>query len=243
MASAAPVIVHASSSFQDAFWPALAAGVISGIAAGVAVAIAGYLLIDRRLRLRERAATERRIRQSVLKLVHGELLSNASMVTTCRDVLPRLEVPFPGFEVTAWSLVSQAQALLTVPPETADALVHAYNRTRSTNEQLYQLRELIAGNTALTVQLEMSAAVDADGSLPEPMRNTYLEVNAYKNNLRDAVLERLDDLQERLNDAIDAVEHDLEIYPGVPAAQRHFRPDSSPAVVGGGSITAPESSN
>jgi hypothetical protein len=111
------IVVVVTVPFFDEFWPALAAGLI--------VLLVGYLAIDRLLGLRERATNERRTREGVLRIVHNELLHNASQHTTCREELPKMQIPFPGFELGGWHLVSQMAALLTVSPETTDLLVHA----------------------------------------------------------------------------------------------------------------------
>lgn len=109
--------ITATTPFFDAFWPALAAG--------VAVLVIGYLAINWLLGLRDRARNEKRTRKAVLQIVHNELLHNASEYTTWREELPTMGVPFPGFQLEGWNLVSQTDALLTVGHETADALVHA----------------------------------------------------------------------------------------------------------------------
>ena len=80
-----------TTPFLDAFWPALAAGLI--------VLTIGYLAIDRLLGLRARSKSEAHTRLAVLRLVHGELLHNGSELTMWREALPTMGIPFPGFEL------------------------------------------------------------------------------------------------------------------------------------------------
>ena len=111
---ASRAIAPDTTSFLDAFWPALAAGLI----AGLAVLSAGYVLIERRLRLHERAESERITRKTVLQIVLAELLHNAGHRTLIVERLPEMQVPSPGFELGGWGLVSQTRALLTIPEAT-----------------------------------------------------------------------------------------------------------------------------
>jgi hypothetical protein len=218
--------LQVSTSFFDTFWPSLAAGVL--------VLALGYIAIDRLLGLRERVRDEARTRHAVLQIVHGELLHNGSEVTTWREELPTMGIPFPGFELGGWQLVSQMDALLTLSPKTADCLVHAYNRMRSCNEQLTTLRDLVSGASALAVALRVADSVRDDGTNPPPIDAFLAEYRQLKIDLRDGLLRRVDDLEPYLNDAIDAVEHEIQIAAPVPAAQRRFRHTKPPDIIGDG---------
>ncbi len=217
--------LQVSIPFLDAFWPAVAAGVL--------VLALGYIAIERLLGLRERARNQARTRNAVLQIVHGELLHNGSEVTTWEEELPTMGIPFPGFELGGWQLVSQMEALLTLSPKTADCLVHAYNRMRSCNEQLATLRDLDSGASALAVALRVAGSVRDDGTNPPPIDAFIAEYKQHKIDLRDGLLRRVADLESYLNDAIDAVENEIQIAALVPAAQRLFRHTKPPDFIGG----------
>jgi hypothetical protein len=79
------------------------------------------------------------------------------------ECLPEMDVPFPGFETQGWELVLQAPVFLTIGSNTADLLVHAYNRMRSANDQLDRLRDLVLGDSALRVALANASTVRYSG--------------------------------------------------------------------------------
>jgi hypothetical protein len=217
--------ITVTTPFFDAFWPALAAGVL--------VLVIGYIAISWLLGLRERARNQKRTRDAVLQIVHGELLHNASEATTWKEELPTMGVPFPGFELGGWGLVSQMDALLSLSPSAADRLVHAYNRMRSCNDQLATLRDLNSGASALNVELHVAAAVRPDGKPTPAMQIVIHEFEQLKRDTRDALLRRVADLEPYLTDAIDAVEHEIRVAAPVPAAQRLFRHTTPPDFIGG----------
>lgn len=218
-------VLRVSTSFFDGFWPALAAGVL--------VLALGYIAIDRLLGLRDRARIHARTRNAALRIVHGELLHNGSEITTWEEELPTMGIPFPGFELGGWELVSQMEALLTLDPKTADHLVHAYNRMRSCNELLADLRDLQTGPSALAVALRVAGSARDEGTNSAPIDAFLAEYKQHKIDLRDGLLRRVADLQPHLNNAIDAVEHEIQIAAPVPAAQRKFRHTQPPDFIGG----------
>lgn len=217
--------VTVTTPFFDAFWPALAAGLI--------VLGVGYIVINWLLGLRDRARSEERIREAVLRIVHGELLHNASEVTTWREELPTMGVPFPGFELEGWRLVSQTDAFLSLDSGTAERLVHVYNRLRSCNRMLDELRDLNSGASALAVELHAAASARSDGTVPAAMQIAIDEFTTHKRQVRDGLLRRVDDLDAHINNAIDVVEREIKIAAPVPAAQRLFRHTTPPDFVGG----------
>jgi hypothetical protein len=213
-----------TTPFFDAFWPALAAG--------VGVLAIGYLAINWLLGLRDRAKSAQHTREAVLQIVLTELLHNAGEFTTWQEELPTLSIPFPGFQLEGWNLVSQMDALLTVGKETADMLVHAYNRMRSCNDQLAELRDLNSGRSALRVALTVASSAAPDGSNSPAIDAVVEEFTQNKLDLRDALLRRLEDLKPYLDDAIDAVGREIDIVESVPAARTIFRHTKPPDYVG-----------
>jgi hypothetical protein len=218
VAARAYFLNSADPSFLDAFWPALASGLIGGLV----VLGMGYYLIEKRLRLRERAESERQTRRAVLQIVNSEMLHNASHLNLFIDELPQMQIPSPGFELGGWVLVSQAPALLTLRADTADKLVHAYNRMRSANEQRDQLLDLVNGPSALRMAIAAAEAQLPDDTYPDTVAKVISEYEAHKTNIRDGLLRRLDDLKLFLDNAIDAIEAELEIVSPVKAAGRRF---------------------
>jgi hypothetical protein len=66
-------------------------------------------------------AVEQRLatREAILCAVHGELESSAALRQTAPKELPAGGIPYPGFDVTGWPLVSQVAALTTLQRQPA----------------------------------------------------------------------------------------------------------------------------
>jgi hypothetical protein len=134
------------------------------------------------------------------------------------ECLPEMDVPFPGFETQGWELVLQAPVFLTIGSNTADLLVHAYNRMRSANDQLDRLRDLVLGDSALRVALANASTVRYSGDSEPGIDKVIGEYLEHRAKVRDGLLGRLEDLKEHLDNAIDAVEAEIEIGAPVSAA-------------------------
>jgi hypothetical protein len=221
--------------------------VTASILAGAIVLFLGYLFVERRLRLGERAdrAAEaeqqrreraeeaeeqgRTNRQAVLSIVHAELESNAAQRTTAVENLPHEDqrLVYPLFDVGMWQLVTTTPIFTALEPETAKALIRSYNRMTTANEQNAFLNDLHQGQTSLTVTMTAAASIEKD--LVETVYNRYLEYRTY---VRDALIERLEELKRHLDEAIDAVEHELGMTGMPPAASRTYRPDVPPKYAG-----------
>jgi len=190
--------------------------------------LGGYLAINRLLGLRERRKSERQTPEAFLKIVHVELLNDAAHRTRFSEELPAMQVPYPGFQVEGWPLVSQAQFLLAVNGDTVLKLLHAYNRMQSANAQCEELRDILSGPSALNIHLVAAEALLPDDRYPAGIATVIAEFEAHQSSLRDVLLKRIEDLKLALDDAIDAVESELAIASPVKAAGRLFRHTGTP---------------
>jgi hypothetical protein len=205
-----------------AFVSTVAASVIAGL---IVLAVA-YYVVEEEFALRERAErakeTEkqrRQTREAVLYNVHAELESNAALLSSSLTLLPSTPdyLLYPGFDISAWPMVSSTGVFTSLNPETATALVHAYNRMGTTNEQNAALLELTQGPTAIL------AAIGAAQSLDKaPVAKAYARLQELRSRRREELLDRLKDLEGYLYEAIDAVEVELELDRATKAADRQY---------------------
>ena len=106
-------------------------------------------------REREREEQSRQTREAILRSVHHELESNAAQLNHAATVLRKKKdhVPVPLFDVSVWPIVSSMGVFATLKPETATALMHAYNRMGSANDQHAILVDLSLGPTSILVAM------------------------------------------------------------------------------------------
>jgi hypothetical protein len=155
--------------------------------------------------------------ESVLDLVLGELYHNASQLRTAMLEVPTDGVPYPLFELGTWPLVSDPMILTTLRASTTTALVHVYNRMRTSNEQCASWAELQHGPSAALIHATVA------GRLCEPeVKQVYDQFVAARTRTRDSLLDRLRDLKGFLDSAIDEVEAELGREHATRAAQREF---------------------
>jgi hypothetical protein len=200
--------------------------VAASVVAGVIVLAIAYWFVEERLSLRERLVRaqedeeqQRRTREAVLRTVHEELESNAAQLTNAFDVLPKDEalLLFPLFDVSIWPIVSSTGVFASLSPETATALVHAYNRMETANQQNADLLDLSQGRSGILVAMEAASAPDK-----EPAAKLYARFNAQRSRRRNELLDRLRDVKRHLDTAIDAVEDELGLDLPNKAADRHY---------------------
>jgi hypothetical protein len=222
------------------FASGLVAGLLSSAIAGALVLYLGYRFVEQRLRLQDASARRRerdfereQNRASVLGAIHSELEGAAAYLQLMLEALPRGHIPYPGFDITGWPLVSQVVVFTTLRPETIAALTHAYNRMSSANEQLSFLSDLNHGPTAIIATA--SAAGRREDSEVNAAYQQFLE---YRQAVLDGLIERLRDLKPHLDRAIDRVEEDTKRTADVRAAERRYIPREKPGVI---DIQAPES--
>jgi hypothetical protein len=221
-------VLTADVPFWPTFWPTLVAGVVASLLAGAFLLGIGYWLIDRRLHLRDRAdrvaddrARARQLHDASLHLAHQELQATASKIDPYRDAIAQDNIPYPPFDDNGWVLVSQGHTLATLKPETAEALMNAYNRIRSANGQMVEFAEVTAGPTAALVHSALASASDS-GGLPPQVADVAGAYEQRRADLRRAIGDRLDDLRGHIDQAIDAIEVELRNVGEVPSAQRKY---------------------
>ena len=90
-------------------------GLAQSILGGFVVVVLGYLLLDHWLRLKDASDHRQALdaqrdanRTVVLESVLSELEGAAGALHTFSDAVAEGDVPFPGFDMTGWPLVSQA---------------------------------------------------------------------------------------------------------------------------------------
>jgi hypothetical protein len=98
--------------------------------------------------------------------------------------------------------------------------VHAYNRMATANEQNADLLDLTQGRTAMFFAMEAASAQDK-----QTAGELYATFKTRRARRRVELLERLQDLREHLNAAIDAVELELGLDHPNKAADRHYVSD------------------
>jgi hypothetical protein len=191
----------------------------------VALAIA-YKFVDSRLDLRQRRDAEAKeraaraeMRTSVLTAVHGELESAAATVQMWLTALPKGEIPFPGFDVTGWPLVSQASVFTALRPGTISALTHVYNRMASANTQLAFLTDLNHGPTGIMVNTVLAEGLDKETPLAQKAYANFVD---HRDVTREGLIGRVMDLKTYVDNAIDAVEVELGKSGSGSAAQRQY---------------------
>jgi len=206
---------------------------LADLAAGALLLSVGYVVFDRTLHLRERAerreeAAEQRqrTREAILGAVHAELESNAAQLQTALTELPRGNLLYPGFEVTGWPLISQLAAFTTLKRETIERLAAAYNRMSTANEQRLAYKDLYHGPTSILATAAAAPALDNP-----KVKDAYEMFQNRVTQERDALIDRLTEFKDRLDEAIDAVENELNITGQVSAAKRQYVPDLPAAFV------------
>jgi hypothetical protein len=213
------------------FWTDTASGFVGGLAASLIALYVAYRFVDSRLHLRQRRESEaqqeaarREMRQAVLSAVHRELEANAATVQVLLTELPKGGIPYPGFDLTGWPLVSQASVFTALQTETISALTHVYNRMTSANDQLSFVADLNHGPTGILVNTVLAEGLDKD--LPLAHKAYELFVN-HREGTREMLIERVAELKRYADDAIDAVEAELGIRGVGPAAMRHYVRESA----------------
>jgi hypothetical protein len=222
--AADPDIVRVTNE-GDPWWVDFLVGIAASAIGGAVVLALGFYVLERRLHLRDQQAQREAIRDATLKHVLSELKSNATTIGKWfksldpKDGRDGYGVPYPGFDVTGWSLVAQTSAATAVSETTFSALAQIYNRLISANGQLALLSDLNYGSTAVLVGAAAAPVLDTN----DRARDAYAKFKHLRDEtVRGALLERLRELQPKLHEAIDAVERELGIEAAVPSAQRHY---------------------
>lgn len=162
------------------------------------------------------------LRNASLHIAHEELKSIAANIQVFSDAIAADKVPYPPFDDNGWVLLSQAHALATLEPSTAEALMHAYNRVRSANGQMREFADLTTGPAAALVNSALASTADAKGELPPLPANIHAAYEERRADLRTGLVARLTDLRKHIDAAIDSTEAELGNALEVPSAQRNY---------------------
>jgi hypothetical protein len=99
----------------------VASGFLGGVASSLVALYVAYRFVDARLHLKERredeaqrAAARAEMRTASLTAVHNELESAAALAQRLLTELPTGGIPYPGYDLTGWPLVSQAPFFTTL---------------------------------------------------------------------------------------------------------------------------------
>jgi hypothetical protein len=148
-----------------------------------------------------------------------ELHSAAGYLQTWFKKLPGGKgIPSPGFDVNGWALVSQVVAMTTLDPKTIENLSYVYNRMRAANEQLAFLSDLTFGQSAI---LSAHLRADVDDETAAELQDAY---GKWRTQIRDALIDRCENLKGHLDNVIDSVEAELGLQMSEPSAQRNYEP-------------------
>jgi hypothetical protein len=178
--------------------------VLANIIGGALVAFAVYFVIERRFRIREEQAKRTQTAHGILHALRDELEHNKRVADALLEHLPKQALPYSGFELTGWTLLSQVPAFTAISASTVNALLDAYLRIRSANEQHALLFDLTYGATGAISFAIAGAATDQAG------RTTFLRLEERRDDLRERLLRRVDELKAYLGVALDEVNRDLE---------------------------------
>jgi hypothetical protein len=162
--------------------------------------VLAYLVIERRLHLRQERERREEVVGDVLEIVQRELEFNVTRAQALVAHLPRGQIPYPAFDANGWRLISQAPVLTAMHPDSLDILTKTYNRLRAANELYWEVYDLLNGSTAiLAAFLATSEAAD------DPL-SRFDELRLGR---RDRLVERIEELRPVLDEAVARVARDL----------------------------------
>lgn len=121
--------------------------------AAALVAVLAYLLIERRLHLREERMKREEVVRDVLEIISLELRHDLKVADQLTTNLAEGYLSHPPFDVNGWTFISQAPVLTALESDTLEGLTKAYNRLRIANELYWEISDLRDGATAALVHL------------------------------------------------------------------------------------------
>ena len=174
---------------------------LGNVIAGVVVALAAYLLIERRLQLRRDRQRRAEVTEDILAAVRDELAYNKRVAEAMLANLPEGAITSAALEDTSWTLVSQVPVFTVLEPKTLEALLDTYLRVRTVNKQHALLFDFTYGPTAALSFLVASQSADGHESFQRLVRA--------RDDLRARLLRRVEDLVPRLDEATRRVGEEL----------------------------------
>jgi hypothetical protein len=127
-------------------------------------------------------------RRKFLEFIERELKRNTNSLTAALEELPKGNLPYPLFEVSAWKVSVNSSLLENMDIELVHPILSSYNRIWAAND-LYQ--------SLLEAYFERLARPS------EASEKRYLF-------FRKTLLDRLRDLQPKLSDSLQQIDHHLK---------------------------------
>ncbi len=115
------------------FWVSFAANMISGVLLAIIFGVILTSVVSTYSR-RRRAKGQRR---KFLEFIERELRRNTTALSTALEELPRGNMPYPLFEVSAWKVSVNSSLLDNMDVELVHPILSSYNRIWAAND-LYQ---------------------------------------------------------------------------------------------------------
>ena len=167
------------------FWVNFTSNMISGV---LLTLVFGLVLTTVVGRYSERRKAKEQ-RRKFLEFIERELQRNNTALSTALEELPKGNLPYPLFEVSAWKVSVNSSLLDNMDVELVMPILSSYNRIWAAND-LY-------GNL-LEAYFERLAKPSEAGE------KRYLF-------FRKTLLDRLRDLQPKLNDSLQQIDHHLKV--------------------------------
>src|SRR5438128_3474992 len=166
------------------FWVNFTSNMISGV---LLTLIFGLVLTGVVGRYTEKRKAKEQ-RRKFLEFIERELKRNTSALTTALEELPRGNMPYPLFEVSAWKVSVNSSLLDNMDVELVHPILSSYNRIWAAND-LY-------GNL-------LEAYFERLAKPSEASEKRYLF-------FRKTLLDRLKDLQPKLSDSLQQIDNHLK---------------------------------
>ena len=166
--------------FEDYdFWVNFTSNMVSGV---LLTLVFGFVVTSVMARYDERRQAKRQ-RRKFLEFIERELKRNTNALSTALEELPKGNMPYPLFEVSAWKVSINSSLLDNMDVELVLPILSAYNRIWAAND-LYQ--------NLLEAYFERLAKPS------EASEKRYLF-------FRKTLLDRLKDLQPKIGESLDQI--------------------------------------
>ncbi|HXU10657.1 MAG TPA: hypothetical protein VN898_01710 [Candidatus Binatia bacterium] len=166
------------------FWVSFASNMLAGV---LLTLIFGLVMTSVMSHYSERRKVKGQ-RRKFLEFIERELKRNSNSLSAALEELPKGNLPYPLFEVSAWKVSVNSSLLDNMDVELVHPILSSYNRIWTAND-LYQ--------SLLEAYFERLARPS------EASEKRYLF-------FRKTLLDRLRDLQPKLGDSLQQIDHHLK---------------------------------
>lgn len=181
-------------------WSSFLPDILAGIISGAAVVAGAYVVIDRKLHLRdaaerraEQTRQEARNREAALTAVHVELESNAAALKFAVEALGKGSIGYPLFDTTTLRLAFEPVIFVTLQTDTVKALLQAFNRMSTANDLHAFVFDFQEGQTAVVTA--MVHAVGNESPRSDDAAKNWVE---HRQHMSAALLQRCQNLGDYL---------------------------------------------